>query len=93
MQSFGYPLDKAETIKNLWEASFNSNIAKFIGAVENGKLIGAVGLFLFESVATVGYMGVLPDYRNKGVGKAIFKAVMEKIKSLNYEAIGYTLLN
>ena len=36
----------------------------------------------------VGYMGVLRGYCSKGVGNAIFTAVMEKVTSLDYETLG-----
>ena len=88
LQSFGYTLDSAEIVKSFWEKSFNRNLAKFIAAEENGTLIGVVGLFLFDSMATVGFMGVLQEFRHKGIGKAIFTALMEKVISLNYETIG-----
>ncbi len=88
LQSFGRStFESAENEKNLWAKLFKSNMAKFITAEENGKLIGVAGLFFFDHIATVGNMCVLQDYRRKGVGKAIFKAIMENAISLKYESI------
>ena len=87
LQSFGYSLESAESVKKFWKKSFKDDVAKFIAAEDNGKLIGVVGLFLFDLVTKVGYMGVLPEYRSKGVGNAIFTTVMEIVSSLNYETI------
>lgn len=88
LQSFGYTIESAENDKSLWKKLFNRNMAKFITAEENGKLMGVAGLFLFDPIATVGYMCVLQEYRRRGVGKAIFTAIMELATSLNYESIG-----
>ncbi|KKM98449.1 hypothetical protein LCGC14_1157810 [marine sediment metagenome] len=88
LQSFGYRFESAENIKKFWEKSLKSNMAKFITAEESGKLIGVVGLFFVDPIATVGNMSVLQEYRGKGIGKAIFRAIMELATSLNYESIG-----
>lgn len=82
LQSFGYTIESAENDKSFWKKLFNSNMAKFITVEENGKLMGVAGLFLFDPIAIVGYMCVLQEYRRRGVGKAIFTAIMEKITSL-----------
>ncbi len=79
LQSFGYTIESAENNKSFWKKLFNSNMAKFITA---DKFMGVVGLFLFDPIAIVGYMCVLQEYRRRGVGKAIFTAIMEKITSL-----------
>jgi len=88
LKSFGISaFESIESNEKLWLKLFNNNLAKFITAEKNRKLIGVVGLFLFDKVATVGNMCVLQKYRRKGVGTAIFKVLMEKAKKLEYETI------
>ncbi|MHA2037492.1 MAG: GNAT family N-acetyltransferase [Promethearchaeota archaeon] len=60
-----------------WVYLVNKKIAKFLIAEEEDKIIGVGGLFLFQQVASVGYMGVLADYRGKGIGTVIFRNLMD----------------
>jgi len=54
----------------------NENIARFLIAVIDNKIIGVGGLFIYQRVASIGYMGVLSEFRNQGVGSAIFRKLM-----------------
>ena len=63
--------------EKVWIYLINKKIAKFLIAEEGDKIVGVGGLFLFHHVASVGYMGVLADYRRQGIGAAIFRNLME----------------
>ncbi len=69
--------DQLEEEKKVWSYLINENIARFLIALTDEKIIGAGGLFLYQGVASIGYMGVLHEYRRQGVGSAIFKNLMQ----------------
>lgn len=71
------PMNKLEEERRTWTYLINSGIAKFLIAVKNENIIGLGGVFLFQNVASIGYMGVLPEFRGQGVGTEIFKNLME----------------
>ena len=74
LRSFDRPLiNEIEKERDVWLYLIKNELAKFLIALKNNKIIGIGGLFLFQDVASIGYMGVLPDYRNQGVGAAIFQ--------------------
>jgi ribosomal-protein-alanine N-acetyltransferase len=76
--SFGrMNFDNILTEEKTWTYLVNKKIAKFQIAEKEGKIIGVGGLFLFQQVGSVGYMGVLPDYRGQGIGTAIFGNLMK----------------
>jgi len=80
--SFGRPLiNELEEERRVWTHLINSGIAKFLIAVKDENIIGLGGVFLFQKVASIGYMGVLPEYRGQGVGSEIFKKLMEIAKN------------
>lgn len=60
-----------------WIYLINKKIAKFLIAETEDKIIGVGGLFLFQQVASIGYMSVLEDYRRHGIGTAIFRNLMD----------------
>ncbi len=62
--------------EEVWAYLINNNIAKFLIAEKKDKIIGVGGLFLFQHVGSVGYMGVLADYRRQGIGTEIFNNLM-----------------
>ena len=55
----------------------NYNIAKFLVAKENSKIIGLGGIFFFGDVCFIGYMAVLPELRRKGLGTSIFSNLIK----------------
>ena len=69
--------NQLEEEKKVWLYLINENIARFLIALTDEKIIGVGGLFLYHGVASIGYMGVLSEYRNQGVGSAIFKNLMQ----------------
>ncbi|KKL95593.1 hypothetical protein LCGC14_1853040 [marine sediment metagenome] len=86
--SFDKPdFKEIEEERRVWLYLINNNIARFLIAAKNEKIIGIGGLFLFQQVANIGYMGVLPEYRSRGVGSGIFKKLVEKALHLKYKTI------
>ncbi|MFX1316675.1 MAG: GNAT family N-acetyltransferase [Promethearchaeota archaeon] len=73
--------------KKLWVYLINNNIAKFLIAVKEDKIFGIGGLFLFQQVGSIGYMGVLSEYRGLGIGTEIFKKLMKIALDLEYKTI------
>ena len=55
----------------------NNGIAKFQIAEENGKIIGLGGIFFFGDICFIGYMGVLPEVRRKGLGTTLFRNLIK----------------
>lgn len=76
-RSFGrlIPTDVNDQV-NLLNNLINSNIAKFLIAVKDKKIFGLGGIFFFQDVCSIGYMGVLPEIRRKGVGSEIFSRLI-----------------
>lgn len=80
----------SKTIKeeaNVWKSLIKNEIGKFIISEVKGKIIGIGGIFLFKEVCSFGYMGVLPEYRGKGVGTEIFNKLFEIGKDLKYQTM------
>jgi N-acetylglutamate synthase-like GNAT family acetyltransferase len=70
-----------------WVYLINKNIAKFLIAEEKDKIIGVGGLFIFQQVGSVGYMGVLAENRGQGVGTAIFRNIMDMTNRLGIKTV------
>ena len=72
----------SEQVKSLLEKSSLDDFV--LGAFQNNKLIGVIGLKR-EKKFSVGHKGtiwgllVLPEFRHKGVGDKLIKALLEKI--------------
>jgi len=79
--------NQLEEEKKVWLYLINENIARFLIALTDEKIIGVGGLFLYHGVASIGYMGVLPEYRSQGVGSAIFKNLMQLSLNLGIKTI------
>lgn len=60
----------------------NSNIAKFLIAEKDKKIFGLGAVFFFQDVCSIGYMGILPEFRRKGVGTAIFSKLINTAKMI-----------
>lgn len=79
--SFGRPIPlDIKSQEKLLNDLITNEIAQFLIARHKGKIIGLCGLFLFQEVCSFGYMSVLPEYRNKGIGTRIFSQLMEIAK-------------
>lgn len=73
--------------KKTWVYLINKKIATFLIAEKEDKIIGVGGLFLFQQVASVGYMGVLEDYRGRGIGTAVFSNLMDIAQSSGIKSV------
>ena len=59
-----------------------------IGAFVDNKLVSSIGLYLFNminndkriNIACVGAVSTLPEYRNKGIGKTLFRLIEDEVK-------------
>ncbi|MFX0141534.1 MAG: GNAT family N-acetyltransferase [Candidatus Hodarchaeota archaeon] len=71
----------------VWKTLIKNEIGKFLISEVKGKIIGIGGIFLFKEVCSFGYMGVLPEYRGKGVGTEIFDSLFEIGKDLKYQTM------
>ncbi len=82
--SFGRTLNKGvnEEEEKAWKMLIKNKIGKFLISEENGKIFGVGGVFIFEEVCSFGYMGVLPEYRGKGVGSKIFGELFKLVRDL-----------
>ena len=80
-RSFGrvVPSDISDQAK-LLITLINARIAKFLIAERDKKIFGLGGIFIFQDVCSIGYMGVLPEIRRKGVGTEIFGKLMNDAK-------------
>jgi RimJ/RimL family protein N-acetyltransferase len=64
-----------------------------IGAYDGGKLIGLAGCSAdCETMWQIG-VDVLPEYRKKGYGKGLFKALVQKAVDLNCGRMEWVCLN
>ncbi|MBY8991900.1 MAG: GNAT family N-acetyltransferase [Candidatus Lokiarchaeota archaeon] len=78
LRSFDRPhINETEKERDVWLYLIKNELAKFYIALKNNKIIGIGGLFLFQNVGSIGYMGVLPGYRNQGVGAGIFQKLKQ----------------
>jgi len=71
----------------VWKTLIKNEKGKFLISEVKGKIIGIGGIFLFKEVCSFGYMGVLPEYRGKGVGTEIFNKLFEIGKDLKYQTM------
>ncbi|UCD00706.1 MAG: GNAT family N-acetyltransferase [Promethearchaeota archaeon] len=71
----------------VWKTLIRNEIGKFLISEIKGKIIGIGGIFLFKEVCSFGYMGVLPEYRGKGVGTEIFNKLFEIGKDSKYQTM------
>ncbi len=76
------PMDINEEEK-IWKALIDREIGKFLIAEEMDKIFGIGGAFLFEKVTSFGYMAVLPNYRNQGIGTNIFNHLFKIANNKN----------
>lgn len=53
------------------EAELENDFSKFFVAVENGKAVGYVGLYVLTGEADIVRVAVLPEYRKMGIAKAV----------------------
>lgn len=54
-------------------AELKNEFSHFYVAVEDGKAVGFVGLYVLTGEADIVRVGVLPQYRNRGIARAVLK--------------------
>lgn len=52
-------------------AELENDFSRFFVAVENGRAVGYVGLYILTGEADIVRVAVLPEYRKKGIAKAV----------------------
>ena len=94
--SFGFVDDEAKFEHILPKLYYKDNPNMIhIGAFVEGKLVTSIGLYLFNminndkriSIACVGAVSTLPEYRNKGYFTKVLNRVIEKAKELNLDLL------
>lgn len=60
-------------------AELKNEFSQFYVAVENGKAVGFVGLYALTGEADIVRVGVLPQYRNRGIARAVLQKSLEHI--------------
>lgn len=59
------------------EAELENDFSRFLIAVENGRAVGYVGLYVLTGEADIVRVAVLPEHRNKGIAKAVLTKSLE----------------
>ncbi len=78
--------EKQEIINSRFKKIFQKKITSYYVAVENKEIIGIGGETCFGGVSHIGYIGVLPTHRRRGIGSLIFQRILEAA-SLNNPTI------
>ena len=60
-----------------FEAELENDFSRFLFAVENGRAVGYVGLYVLTGEADIVRVAVLPEHRNKGIAKAVLTKSLE----------------
>lgn len=60
-------------------AELKNEFSQFYIAVENGKAVGFVGLYALTGEADIVRVGVLPQYRNRGIARAVLNKSLENV--------------
>jgi len=64
----------------------------FVSIDENGQVIGFITYFVYEAVGIIGWLGVIKEQQNKGIGSQLLKSVEEVMKWEGIDTIQvYTL--
>ena len=78
--------ERQEKINSRFKKIFQKKITSYYVAVENKEIIGIGGETCFGGVSYIGYIGVLPTHRRRGIGTLIFQRILEAA-SLNNPTI------
>ena len=62
------------------EAELQNEFSKFYVAVENGRGVGYVGLYALMGEADIVRVAVLPEYRQKGIARAVLSKSLESVE-------------
>ena len=60
-------------------AELKNEFSEFYIAVENGTAVGFVGLYALTGEADIVRVGVLPQYRNRGIARAVLTKSLENV--------------
>lgn len=60
-------------------AELKNEFSEFYIAVENGTAVGFVGLYALTDEADIVRVGVLPQYRNRGIARAVLTKSLENV--------------
>lgn len=60
-------------------AELKNEFSEFYIAVENGTAVGFVGLYVLTGEADIVRVGVLPQYRNRGIARAVLTKSLENV--------------
>lgn len=60
-------------------AELKNEFSEFYIAVENGTAVGFVGLYALTGEADIVRVGVLPQYRNRGIARAVLAKSLEDV--------------
>jgi len=70
--------EKQESINLKFKKIIQKKITSYYVAVENNEIIGLGGETCYGGVSYIGYIGVIPTYRKRGIGTLIFKRILEE---------------
>ncbi len=76
-------------VNDVWEDFTSRKRGYFLGAALDGRLVGIGKITkLYNGYGWLETLRVHPDYQGIGIGKAIYTEYMEKIKQMNFHAVG-----
>lgn len=61
-------------------AELKNEFSRFYVAVEGGKAVGFVGLYALTGEADIVRVGVLPQYRSRGIARAVLQKSLEDVQ-------------
>ena len=64
---------RQEIINSRFKKIFQKKITSYYVAIENKEIIGIGGETRYGGVSYIGYIGVLPTHRRRGIGSLIFQ--------------------
>ncbi len=74
-------------IVNLWSAMKENKIGYFLAAKSQNKIIGTGAIFLYNSLAWIGYMSVEPTLQHQGIGSKILKALLRYAENREIDCV------
>lgn len=73
--------------KALRNIPIDMRLQKCFVAEKNGKVVGFISVYSKDGEAEIGWIGVDPDWRKKGIGKKLFKKVEKELKKLRVKIL------
>ncbi|NPE09430.1 MAG: GNAT family N-acetyltransferase, partial [Asgard group archaeon] len=75
--------EKQELIKLRFKKIIQKKFTSYYLAIENKEIIGLGGETCFGGVSYIGYIGVLPTHRRRGIGTFIFERILDEAAKNN----------